>query len=331
MKAGHAIAGLILSLALHGVVIGFVWLVTKDKAEEEEIDPGQLTVALAEPPPPIEEETAEETAIEEEAVEEELAQPEPIPEPIEETLVEAEPEPMIEEEALAEAVLDEFTPPGDATEELAEADATEAIEETVAESEPAADPSPAPDPAKEATELAESDAGGMVEDILGGADSDAERAVVAEGTTQAGGEFAAPKIVLSFGSSSELFNAAARHNMYIFGVDSLNRGVVQISRDGRTITEHRGPIRVSGAWSSVPLEIEIAGSRDLRSHFGASWNPRVRRVIAVIPSGLARQIGSVQEQQLATLGLQPEDVGTIHIAVPSDPARPVHVVRVIRR
>lgn len=330
MKAVHAVTGLFLSLAVHGAVIGIVWLVTMEKPEEEEeTDPGQLTVALAEPPPPsIEEELIEE----QEAFEEEVAESEPIPEPleetpIEETLVEVEPEPVIEEEALAEAVLEEFIPPGDATEEPAEADATEAIEATLAEAEPVTEP----DPATEATELAEAENGGKIEDILGGADSEPERAVVAEGTSLAGGEFAAPKVVLSFASPSELFQAATRHNMYLFGVDSLHRGVVQISRDGRTITEHRGPIRVSGAWSSVPLEIEIAGSRDLRSHFGASWNPRVRRVIAVMPSALARQIGSVQEQQLRSLGLEPEQVETIHMAVSPDPSRPAQVLRVIKR
>lgn len=300
MKAVHAVAGLFFSLALHALVIGAFWLFSSEKLEEEQPDPGLLTLALAEPPEAIEEDSPE------------PEQPAEIlqePEPIQETRVEAEPEPVIEEEVLAEAVLEEHTPPGDAAEELAEADAPGAIDETIAE---AAN-------------------GGEIEDILGGADAEPERAVVAEGTTQAGGEFAAPKIVLSFAAPSDLFQAASRHNMHLFGVDSLSRGVVQIGRDGRSIADHRGPIRVSGAWSSVPLDIEFTGSRDLRSHYGSSWNPRVRRVIAVVPSSLARQIGSVQEQQLSSLGLEPEAVETIHMVVSPDPAQPVRVVRVIKR
>ena len=318
MKPVHAVAGLFFSLALHALVIGSVWLFSSEKPEEEQPDPGLLTLALAEPPEAIEEDSPEP-----EQPAEILHEPEPVPEPIQETLVEAEA--VIEEETLAEAVLEEHTPPGDATDELAEADAPGAVEEAIAEA------APEPEPAIEATELAEAENGGEIEDILGGAEAESERAVVAEGTTQAGGEFAAPKIVLSFAAPSDLFQAASRHNMHLFGVDSLSRGVVQIGRDGRSIADHRGPIRVSGAWSSVPLDIEFTGSRDLRSHYGSSWNPRVRRVIAVVPSSLARQIGSVQAQQLSSLGLQPEAVETIHMVVSPDPAQPVRVVRVIKR
>lgn len=303
MKAGHAIAGLFLSLALHGVVIGFVWLVTKDKPEEEEIDPGQLTVALAEPPPPIEEETAEEAAIEEAAVEEELPQPEPIPEPIEETLVEAEPEPVQEEL-------------------VAEAEPEPVQEEFVAEAEP--EPAALIEEVEEVAEVFD-------EDVFGDDQAEPERAILQEGSRVASGQIRSPEIILEFGSSQELFEAATRRGLLLYGYDSVGRPIIRISSNGRDITEHRGPVDVTGGWSHVAFDVRITGARDLRNHFGVSWNPRVRRVVAVPRNSLAHQIGSVQEQQLDTLGLQPEDVGTIHIAVPSDPARPVHVVRVIRR
>ncbi|MCC5785247.1 MAG: hypothetical protein JJU33_00945 [Phycisphaerales bacterium] len=285
MKAVHAVAGLFFSLALHALVIGAFWLFSAEKPEEEQPDPGLLSLALAEPPEQeaIEEEAVEEAAIEEEAVEEELPQPEPI----EETLVEAEPEP-VQEELVAEA-----------------------------EPEPAA-------PIEEVAEVFD-------EDVFGDDQAEPERAILQEGSRLASGQIRAPEIILEFGSSQELFEAATRRGLLLYGYDSVERPIIRISSDGKNITEHRGPLDVTGGWSRLAVEVRITGARDLRNHFGVSWNPRVRRVVAVTRNSLAHQIGSVQEHQLATLGLEPEQVDTIHISVSPDPAQPVWVVRVIRR